>query len=118
MITFDQFERLIAIVESSDNPNIGLGDNGRAAGRYQQHPSFYALWGPTSDNIRDKLGGEPNWDTCYRFALERFWSKRKSNDAILVAMAYHLHGYHNYNGDDKVYRTKLETIYKTITGDS
>jgi hypothetical protein len=109
----DLFIRAIARVESSDDPNVRLGDNGRAAGRYQQHPTFYASWQPTTAELQTMH--EPTWDQCYELALRKFWRKRPVDKAFAdVAVAYHLHGQHVYSGDDQTYRQRFESARKAL----
>lgn len=45
MASVDRFVAITALCESVDNPEA-WGDDGRACGRWQIHPSAYASWGP------------------------------------------------------------------------
>jgi hypothetical protein len=107
----DKFIQAIALVESNDNPNAPLGDHGRAAGRFQQHPTFYEQW-----HIPISRGTNPTWDQCFEWALLHFYSNRPGDKSDAdVAVAYHLHGYHRYVEDDPEYRAKFEKALLTVS---
>jgi len=123
MSSEDKFVHAIALVESSDNPNIHLGDNGRAAGRFQQHPYFTYQWSPFGNrsialtaNERTAAHHNPTQDLVEELALRLFYRAappaKKVDD---VAIAYHLHGYHIYNdGEDLEYRAKFNQEYAKL----
>lgn len=112
----DKFVHAIAEIESSDNPNTSLGDHGRAAGRWQQHPFFTFQWSPFGPKGINLTGDErvavhhnPTQDLVEELALRLFYRsappQKRDED---IAVAYHLHGYHVYNdGDDPEYRAKF-----------
>lgn len=112
----DKFVNAIAHVESSDNPNVPLGDHGRAAGRFQQHPFFTYQWSPfgpkgvkLSADEREETKHNPTQDLVEELALRLFYRSAppEKSDAD-IAVAYHLHGMHVYNnGDDPEYRAKF-----------
>ncbi|MCL4532561.1 MAG: hypothetical protein M1582_05140, partial [Actinobacteria bacterium] len=52
-----------AIVESGNNA-AAMGDDGRAAGRWQQHPAWFAQWYPAT------LGD--TWDVAFARAVQRY----------------------------------------------
>lgn len=108
MTSENSFVHAIAMVESTDNPNVVLGDHGRAAGRFQQHPSFYASWGPKPAEMH----GEMTWDACFELALRKFWRAAPAGKAPAdVAVAYHLHGQHVYTDDCPAYRESFLKFY-------
>jgi hypothetical protein len=88
-LNFADWSHALALVESRDNPNVALGDNGRAAGRWQIHPSFYDTW-------REPVpfGQEPTWDDMFSLALKKFYDKAVADgiDDADAAVGFHLHG--------------------------
>ena len=116
----DIFVEVLARQESANRPEI-WGDDGYAVGRYQQHPSFYASWGPT---IPDFDGREKSWDWAYETAVRRFfraaWSDerlaamRPRERAARVAMSYHLHGSLVFSGWDDEYGARWATLWARI----
>jgi hypothetical protein len=88
-LDFEAWSRALAIVESGDNPDVGLGDDGRAAGRWQQHPSFYEQWSTPIPH-----GTEPTWDERFAAALRNFYDAavRFGVDDVDAACGFHLTG--------------------------
>lgn len=114
----DAFVHAIAMVESTDNPNVPLGDHGRAAGRFQQHPFFTYRWSPfgpmrvkLSTDERAEMQHNPTQDAVQGMALRLFFRFAPPNKSLPdIAVAYHLHGAHDYTGDDPVYRAKIVSV--------
>lgn len=98
--------------ESQDDPRA-WGDDGYAVGRYQQHPSYYATWGPTVEEFDRQ---ERSWDWAFRVAAARFfraaWGDERlasmdvRDRAARIAMSYHLHGSLVFSGWDSDYGTR------------
>jgi hypothetical protein len=88
-LNFADWSRALALVESSDNPNVALGDDGKAAGRWQMHPSFYEQWA-----VPIPHGTEPTWDERFQAALEHFYKFAVADgiDDTDAAVGFHLHG--------------------------
>lgn len=103
------FVKALALTESDDNPHEPLGDDGRAAGRFQWHPDAYFSWAPTLSEFKE-LGPNPTWDQCFEQAVRAFFRRAPEGKQLVdIAMAYHLHGQHIYDGDDPPYRTRFLT---------
>jgi hypothetical protein len=92
MSPFAVWSKAVAVVESEDNPNIELGDNGQAAGRWQQHPSFTQEWAG-----RITWGVSWTWDQVFQAALEAFYQKAVLLGASdeTAAVGFHLTGQPN-----------------------
>ena len=89
ILSFEDFAHALALTESADNPNAPLGDGGRAAGRWQEHPSFYERWVP-----KIAYGTEPTWDEQFRAALLAFYDYAAQHDIedVDAACGFNLHG--------------------------
>ena len=117
----DRFVTALAITESADQPRA-WGDDGLACGRWQQHPSFYATWGPPRGWFRKQ---EKSWDWAYETAVRRFfraaWSDERIADLIdqvrinKVAMAYHLHGSLVFVGWDEPYAARFARAWGSVS---
>lgn len=110
----DRFVRILAWVESGNMPAI-WGDTCLAVGRWQQHPSFYASWGPQPNEFHGK---EHSWDWAFEQAVRYFFKRARIQwpEAQLrnIAMAYHLHGQLRLDGWDDAYAkrwTEMEAKY-------
>jgi hypothetical protein len=112
----DRFIKILGQVESSDDPEA-WGDSGRAAGRFQQHPSFYASWGPAPQDFRCQ---ERTWDWAFEFAARRFFRIARATvpakPMLAIAMALHLHGQVRWDGNDAVYAAKWQQYAKAVDG--
>jgi hypothetical protein len=106
----DEFVHFIGLAESQDNWRA-WGDDGFAVGRYQDHASYYATWGPKP---ADFAGEERTWDWCFNFAIRRFWrAARKfysTKTGLEIAMARHLHGQLVFTGWDQEYERHLRQV--------
>jgi hypothetical protein len=98
-----RFLTILSRAESNDTPTA-WGDHEYAVGRYQDHPSYYATWGPKP---ADFGGVERSWDWCFTFAATAFFraARRQRPTARLdeIAMIRHLHGQLRWSGWDAVY---------------
>jgi hypothetical protein len=116
MIEEERFIKILSRCESNDNPQA-WGDSGRAVGRFQQHPSFYASWAPKPSDFG---GRERSWDWCFEFAARRFFraARAAQKDAGLaeIAMALHLHGQLRWDGWDDAYQTHWLLSEKAVDG--
>lgn len=89
MTPFAAWSRALALTESDNDPDVRLGDDGQAAGRWQQHPSFTQEWAG-----RITWGVEWTWDQVFEAALRAFYEKAVQSgvaDAV-AAVGFHLHG--------------------------
>lgn len=88
-LDFDSWSHALALTESGDDPNAPLGDGGRAAGRWQQHPTFYERWAP-----KIAFGTEPTWDEQFAAALRAFYAQAVARDVddVDAACGFNLHG--------------------------
>jgi len=119
MTNEDKFVHALALIESRNNPNTPLGDHGRAAGRWQQHPYFTWRWSPfgpmgvhLSENERAEVKGNPTQDVVEEMAVRLFFRYAPPDKApASIAVAYHLHGSHIYNDDDPEYRARFLRNY-------
>lgn len=89
ILSFQDFAHALALTESDDDPNAPLGDGGRAAGRWQQHPTFYERWAP-----KIPYGTEPTWDARFEAALLAFYDQAVAHDIddVDAACGFNLHG--------------------------
>lgn len=114
-LTFEQFAQALALTESNDNPNAPLGDDGRAAGRWQMHPSFYEEWTTPIPH-----GTEPSWDTQFRNALFRFYMRAVRNgiDDADAACGFNLSGQPEPGmaARDPVYAQRFNENMKRVLG--
>jgi hypothetical protein len=112
----DRFIKILGQVESGENPEA-WGDSGRAAGRFQAHPSFYASWGP---DPADFGGKERTWDWAFETAARNFFAsaraQRPSMPMHLIAMALHLHGQLRFEGNDLSYAARWQACEKAVDG--
>lgn len=91
------FARKLAVTESGDNPDIKLGDNGCALGRWQVHPD--RLWNEAHHyGITPKLG--ESWDSLVRRVLEAMYEARtkQNHPPDVIAMYWHV-GHFTLPGD-------------------
>lgn len=102
----DKFVAVIRMVESENKPEA-WGDNGMACGAFQWHPSAFIAWYPQAHEFG---GRERTWDWAFEMAVRKFfnaaladWSQATDAD---IGMAYHLHGYVNWDGWDEGYGTR------------
>jgi hypothetical protein len=102
----DTFVAALSKQESNDNIHA-WGDSGRACGRFQQHPSFYASWGPRAVDFG---GVERDWDWAFVFAVRKFFRAARATQPTIsflkIAMAFHLHGQIRWDGWDEAYATR------------
>jgi hypothetical protein len=99
--------------ESGGSPDNAWGDGKMAIGPYQQHPSFYASWGPYP---QDFGGRERTWLWAWEFAVNKFYSHAivdvsGPKTPVQIAMAYHLHGQLRWDGWDNQYATDFQDAY-------
>ena len=110
MMTFGYFRDVLARVESDDDPQA-TGDSGRAYGRWQMHPSFYATWGPRPYQFQ---GRELTWDEAFELALQNFHQMgtitRPDVTFEQLAMAFHLHGQIRWDGWDEAYAKRIDQV--------
>jgi len=100
----DRFIHLVGLVESNNHP-FAWGDHGYAVGRFQDHPSYYATWGPHASEFG---GHERPWDWCFEQAARRFFRAARmahpEANLLAIAMARHLHGQLVWTEWDPVYQ--------------
>jgi hypothetical protein len=115
----ERVERFIAILGDTESHNYkeAWGDNGFACGRFQEHPSFYASWGPRPGDFG---GVERSWHWCFEFAVRRFFAAATfdapgASDGM-IAMAYHLHGQVIWTGFDEDYKRKWDDAENRFLG--
>lgn len=110
----DRFIQIVAMVESDNRP-LRWGDSGRAIGRFQDHPSYYARWGPTE---ADFGGVERSWDWCFEFAARNFFAAARAHSPgktlAEIGMARHLHGQLRWDGGDEFYRQRWASVEKRL----
>jgi hypothetical protein len=87
VVTAQEFVYAIGKVESNNNPNAQLGDDGRAQGRFQCHPDWWDTWQPKS-GIRAVVGD--TWDSWQVRVLSWFFDYHATLDPVILAMYYHL----------------------------
>jgi hypothetical protein len=100
------FIRTVELVESDDDDQA-WGDSDRAVGPFQDHPSYYATWGP----VPSEFGGiERDWDWAFRFAIVKFYRFARrvypEKTDLQIAMARHLHGQQRWDGNDTAYAVR------------
>jgi hypothetical protein len=118
----DRFVRAIGLLESKDDWRA-WGDAGMACGRYQQHASFYATWGPT---VGDFAGREQTWDWAFGVALRRYFRAAWPDESLAtmqsparllrIAMSYHLHGALVWSGWDETYADRFQRAWAATPG--
>ncbi len=67
----ETFATILGLVESDGNPNALLGDDGRAAGRFQIHPDFLWEWANRL-KLQPKLN--ERWDSFYSRLVQAFFT--------------------------------------------
>lgn len=118
----DLFVAVISDIESGGNP-LRWGDDGYACGRFQQHPSFYATWGPTVEEFERQ---ERSWDWAFDVALRRYFRAAWADERLAklgvftrarrIAMSYHLHGSLVWTGWDDAYEEKFAFAWRERGG--
>jgi hypothetical protein len=99
----DRFCHILGEVESGGDQHQ-WGDNGRACGRFQWHPSAIITWAP----LADEFGGEErSWDWFFELAVRHFHRRARKHlpaaSDLTIAIAYHLHGQLRSGGWDAAY---------------
>lgn len=94
---FVTFAYKLAVIESGNNPNVKLGDNGCALGRWQIHPD--RLWDEAHHyGVAPQL--DESWDSLVRRVLNAVFAARTKQgySPIDIAMYWHL-GHFTQPGD-------------------
>lgn len=94
---FATFVHKLAVTESGDNPNIKLGDEGRALGRWQCHPD--RAWDEAHRyGIAPHLG--ETWDSFIHRVLAAMYEARtkQGHSPTVIAMYWHV-GHFTMPGD-------------------
>ena len=87
-MTTADFLTCLAKTESNDDPNIHLGDGGRALGRFQVHPDW--VW-TQCQRFGIKPALNETWDSFItRLVIEFFNHYAVALDDLGVAMYFHL----------------------------
>ena len=103
-----EFAHRIAVVESNNNPNAPLGDDGRALGRFQVHPDWLFDWS-TNYHITPHL--METWDSFVIRVVEAFYQSHTTMMDVEIAMYFHLgHPCKSTDSDwDKDYAERFTT---------
>ena len=109
IVKIEVLARRMAIVESGNNPDA-MGDDGRARGRWQLHPPWFAQW------YQPELGD--TWDQADARALYRYLVDRHHRSAsVFEALAlFHL-GHAPRSHSDYVSAVGYATGYGFSTGE-
>ncbi len=85
----ETFATILGLVESDGNLNAPLGDDGRAAGRFQIHPDFLWEWAFRL-KVQPKLN--ERWDSFYSRLVQAFFTFpfHLKLLPVEVAMTFHM----------------------------
>lgn len=88
-MTTAQFIHALGMTESINDPDVALGDNGRALGRFQVHPD--RLWYESHRYDLQPLLSE-TWDSFITRVVEAMYAnwQAKLKTALDIAMYWHL----------------------------
>ncbi len=106
----ERFRQAIAIVESNDNPDVGLGDAGRAFGRYQVHPDWVGSWSYRLV-VHPQVGD--TWDKWCGRLVEAFFIHCVSIGLDMSETAVYFHLGHP-GGSDDAYRARFQAALSRV----